>query len=337
MPRGYRGLGNDPLSNVHVQRPTDCRGEQRSPRRWDRARPRRGSDSPFRAGTTLGWRTANAMTTDSATSRRATTPSTWADTSSSHWASSTRQTRGRSSATSAIKLSTARPTRKVSGAGPCADRWPVRGRDVAGLVCGQVRWTSSVHRAGAPPRTPGRPRLCPSKSGDGASLSALGELVQQGVFPIPGSPRNIRARLSPARAASSNRSNVPHSRSRPSNIDRSVDPFPYGMPRSFQLRARNYTKCGIRRASRIRFSGRCHLDERPAMSLTIPDQPTVSPSPTVLPDIRAFLDRLAEGDGPPIYTLLPDAARQCSAMAGRRGGRTGDHDRGPHGARWTHR
>ena len=30
----------------------------------------------------------------------------------------------------------------------------------------------------------------------------------------------------------------------------------------------------------------------------------------MLPDIRAFLDRLAEGDGPPIYTLLPDAARQ---------------------------
>lgn len=46
------------------------------------------------------------------------------------------------------------------------------------------------------------------------------------------------------------------------------------------------------------------------MSLTIPDQPTVSPSPTVLPDIRAFLDRLAEGGGPPIYTLLPNAARQ---------------------------
>lgn len=46
------------------------------------------------------------------------------------------------------------------------------------------------------------------------------------------------------------------------------------------------------------------------MSHTTSTDLAVNPNPTVLPEIQAFLDRLAAGGGPPIYTLPPDAARQ---------------------------
>ena len=50
--------------------------------------------------------------TRSASRRRATNPRSWAEAWSSHWASSTRQTSGRSSATSASRLSAPTPIRK---------------------------------------------------------------------------------------------------------------------------------------------------------------------------------------------------------------------------------
>ena len=70
------------------------------------------------ASSSLGARAAKTMPTDSATRRRATNPSTCAEARSSHCSSSTTQTSGCSSATSESRLSTARPTKKRSGAGP---------------------------------------------------------------------------------------------------------------------------------------------------------------------------------------------------------------------------
>jgi len=63
-----------------------------------------------------GSRAANSTTTDTVASRRAANASACADAWSSHCASSTTHTSGRSPAASDSKLSTARPTRKRSGA-----------------------------------------------------------------------------------------------------------------------------------------------------------------------------------------------------------------------------
>jgi hypothetical protein len=74
--------------------------------------------SSWRPGAVNGWvlssRAANSSTTPSASSRRAAKVSASADGWSSHCASSTRQTNGRSSATSASRLSAPTPIRKRS-------------------------------------------------------------------------------------------------------------------------------------------------------------------------------------------------------------------------------
>ena len=76
------------------------------------------SGSPARTSSPLSVRAAHTIAIRSASRRRATKPSTWAEAWSSHCASSTMQTSGCCSATSANSVSVARPTRKRSGAGP---------------------------------------------------------------------------------------------------------------------------------------------------------------------------------------------------------------------------
>ena len=66
----------------------------------------------------LGSRTANTIATDSASSRRATNPRTWREAPSSHWASSTKQSSGCSSATSASRLSAAERDQEAVGRVP---------------------------------------------------------------------------------------------------------------------------------------------------------------------------------------------------------------------------
>jgi hypothetical protein len=70
------------------------------------------------ASVSLASRSAKTSATRSAASRRDTKARTCADAWSSHCASSTRQSRGPSSATSASTLSAANPTRNMSGAVP---------------------------------------------------------------------------------------------------------------------------------------------------------------------------------------------------------------------------
>ena len=67
-----------------------------------------------------GSRAAKITSTASASSRRAANARTCTEARSSHCTSSTTHTSGRSPATSDSRLSTARPTRKRSGAGPAS-------------------------------------------------------------------------------------------------------------------------------------------------------------------------------------------------------------------------
>ena len=78
--------------------------------------PTSSRGSPARSSPSLGSRTAKTMPTGSASRRRATKARVCAEARSCHWASSITQSNGRSSATSERRLSTARPTRKRSGA-----------------------------------------------------------------------------------------------------------------------------------------------------------------------------------------------------------------------------
>ena len=76
----------------------------------------RFAEDPRGPARRVGSRTAKTMPTGSASRRRATKARVCADARSCHWASSITQRSGRSSATSERRLSTARPTRKRSGA-----------------------------------------------------------------------------------------------------------------------------------------------------------------------------------------------------------------------------
>ena len=94
-----------------------ARADSSSARASSSSRPSTtSSGSP--ASSSLGARAAKTRPTDSASRRRATNASTCAEARSSHCSSSTTQISGCSSATSESRLSTARPTKKRSGAGP---------------------------------------------------------------------------------------------------------------------------------------------------------------------------------------------------------------------------
>lgn len=69
-------------------------------------------------------RTPTTIATDSANRRRATNPRTWRRARSSHWAPSTKHRSGRSSVTSASRLSAASATKNRLGASP--DEMPER-------------------------------------------------------------------------------------------------------------------------------------------------------------------------------------------------------------------
>ena len=113
-------LGHDPVAHPLVQRPADRPSPAAPAHRRRAARHQRAPAAPPAPARRRARRTAKTNATDSASSRRATNASACAEARSSHCASSTRQTSGCSSATSDSRLSTARPTRKRSGACPCA-------------------------------------------------------------------------------------------------------------------------------------------------------------------------------------------------------------------------
>ena len=105
--------------------------------------PTASSGSPARSPP--GIRVPNTRATDSAPSRRATNASTCAEARSSHCASSTRHTSGCLAAASASRLSTARPTRNLSGTGPALRPNAVRTASACGSGNTSSRSSSGAH------------------------------------------------------------------------------------------------------------------------------------------------------------------------------------------------
>jgi hypothetical protein len=103
------------LAHALVQRPWH-HGVHSSRASLFRRRSTTSSGNPLKFS--LGSRVAIRTATDSANSRRATKPSACADARSNHYASSTTHNGGRSTATSADRLSTAKPIRNRSARGP---------------------------------------------------------------------------------------------------------------------------------------------------------------------------------------------------------------------------
>ncbi len=150
---------------------------------------------------------------DGSSRRRATNARTCAEARSSHCSSSTRHINGCSSATSEIKLRTARPIRKRFGAGPALTPIAVRN------ALGNRHVFEAIHHR--------RQQLV--KAGEGelhlrldtrgahhtAARPSLGDVIQQAVFPTPGSPSTTSARLSPERTASMSRPSTLRSLCRP--------------------------------------------------------------------------------------------------------------------------
>ena len=150
-----------------------------------------------------GSRVAKSSATRSARRRRATKPSVWADSLSSHWASSTTQISGCRSAVADRRLSTARPTRNRSGAGPLRSPKAIpraaccgAGSSAASSRTGKQSWWSAAKgsstSASTPPvRTTRKPR---------AESTANSRRAD---FPTPGSPRKTRLAPCPPWAADS--------------------------------------------------------------------------------------------------------------------------------------
>ena len=151
------------------------------------ASPRtRSSGSPASLGSSSVSRTAKTRPTGSAASRRATNSSVWAEAWSSHCASSTTQIRGCSSATSDRRVSTARPSRKRSGAAARlqaeyrAERLALRDRQRADPV--QVGAAQLV-QAGVREL---QLRLNTRRPANPASLCAVDQELEQGGLADPG-------------------------------------------------------------------------------------------------------------------------------------------------------
>jgi hypothetical protein len=119
---------------------------------------------PTRTSSPTPVRAAPTSAICSARRRRATNPRSWAEAWSSHWASSTTQTSGRSSATSARSVRVASPTRNRSGAGPVLrpntvarasrwgtgsrSRWSSMGAELVEAGTGQLHLRLDAHRPG---------------------------------------------------------------------------------------------------------------------------------------------------------------------------------------------
>ena len=116
------------------------------------------SGRPSSSWRAFGSRTANSMAIGSAASRRATKDSTDRDSGSSHCTSSITQTSGCSSATYERRLSAARPTRKLAGAGPSVR--PKARRSASRCGAGSCSARSSI----CPPRSCARPAKASSIS-----------------------------------------------------------------------------------------------------------------------------------------------------------------------------
>ena len=127
--------------------------------------------------------------------------------------SSTRHINGCSSATSEIKLRTARPIRKRFGAGPALTPIAVRN------ALGNRHVFEAIHHRRQQLVNAGEGELHLRLDTRGAHHTAarpsLGDVIQQAVFPTPGSPSTTSARLSPERTASMSRPSTLRSLCRP--------------------------------------------------------------------------------------------------------------------------
>ena len=177
-------LGQDPLPDLLIERPSHHRAQQRPgvlvPQSLRLPGPGTRRCSP-------GSRAAKISPTGSASSRRAANASTCADDRSSHWASSTTHSSGRSSATSDSSVRTASAIRNRSGASPsrspnatpsascCGAGSRSRRSSSAGVGSDRVRMPISVHQFST--RPPATARLLPptrhSRQARGASPAGL--------------------------------------------------------------------------------------------------------------------------------------------------------------------
>jgi hypothetical protein len=163
-----------------------------------------------------GTRAANTSPTGSASRRRATKPSVNAEVWSSHCASSTTHNRGRSSAASDNKLSTARPTRNRSGAGPAVRPKTVRSASRCGPGNRSRRSSSGTHNWCRPANASSISDSTPTARSTVRSDAAATRCSSSAVLPIPASPRRTKDRLRPRRMSASKPSNRPRSSARPS-------------------------------------------------------------------------------------------------------------------------
>ena len=136
-------------------------------------------------------RNAKTSATGSAIWRRATNASVCAEIGSSHCASSITHTNGRSSATSASRLSTASPTRNLSGGGPACMPKAV----ASASRCGpgrRSRWSSIGAHSWCRPENG-------SSTSDSTPVARASR--QLGGAHSPGSPAELSSRPRPRRAA----------------------------------------------------------------------------------------------------------------------------------------
>ncbi len=160
-------------------------------------------------------RAAKTTPTDSAPRRRATKASTCALAWSSHCASSTRHTSGRSSATCESRLSTARPIRNRSGAGPALMPNAVRSASRCGSGSESSRSSIGAHNWCSPANAISISDWTPAARATRQPGACAAAYSSSADFPTPASPCATSARLSPCLTASTRASSTPHSASRP--------------------------------------------------------------------------------------------------------------------------
>ena len=173
-----------------------------------------------------GTRAANTSPTGSASRRRATKPSVNAEVWSSHCASSTTHNRGRSSAASDNKLSTARPTRNRSGAGPAARPKTVRSASRCGPGNRSTRSSSGTHNWCRPANASSISDSTPTARSTVKSDADCDQVLQQRRLPDPGLAANHQRPTLPRRTSSIKPSSRAHSSARPRRLIAASIPQP---------------------------------------------------------------------------------------------------------------
>ena len=182
------------------------------------------SGSPVRSCWPPDWRTAKTIAIGAAPRWRATNASACPEARSSQCALSTAHTSGRSAATPDIRLRTARPTARRSGAAPARMLNAVRSASRCGPGRRSIRSRNGAHSWCSPANASPVSDSTPTARAMRHPAACARRYSSSAVLPAPASPHTTSVRLCPARTSATRRLSASLSRRRPGSGPSSAVP-----------------------------------------------------------------------------------------------------------------